>query len=193
MKFCKLVCGQNDMSGEEAHLSGDLSVFEQHLSGHLSAHLSGESQSSVRFDVRSEESQVAENQQVNSDEPKVLSPVLPLLTLSNPLEPVNATPGNPSPQRGLSDGSERKKAEREHVTSQAGDLASKKSLFQLCVPRQSLDVFGNIVLHYADDGHESLEGIERAAVGWCGEHGLSLPDDPGSVVRRILRRADGRG
>jgi hypothetical protein len=76
----------------------------------------------------------------------------------------------------------------EHGVIEAGDSPSKKPVFQLAIPRERLDGFGTIVLHYANDGHETLEEIERKVVTWCREHHFPLPGDPGSEVRRILRR-----
>jgi hypothetical protein len=68
---------------------------------------------------------------------------------------------------------------------------SPKPVFELATPGQRLTAFGQIVLHYVNEGYESLEQIEAEAVKWCQEYQFPLPDNPCSEVRRILRRVVG--
>lgn len=71
--------------------------------------------------------------------------------------------------------------------------SQKKAAFELAIPKQNLDTFGRAVMHFVEEGYESLEEIHRATVRWFRKNNLRTPAHPGEVIQRILRKADGRG
>jgi|SRR5208337_499251 len=178
-----------NVSGGKRFVSSNVSVLEGFVSGQ-----SGEC---VRESVRSEESQVPKMQPVDSDGHRVLPPVSRGLTLNEPSKPI------------FSASEERSRKEREPVTcsdpavvspvenlkAEEPERAKAKAFFEVKpeIQKASLSTFGQVVMHFANEGLPELSEITQKSLEYCKTNalGFAVPEDPAGFVKRILGRKCG--
>jgi hypothetical protein len=175
-----------NVSGGKRFVSANVSAPEGFVSGQ-----SGEC---VRECVRSEESQVPKVHPVDADGHRVLPPVSRGLTFNEPSKPI------------FSASEERSRKEREPVTRSDPAVASPvenlkvegpervkaKAFFEVKpeIQKASLSTFGQVVVHFANEGLPDLSEITKKSLEYCKTKGLgfAVPEDAAGFVKRILRR-----
>jgi hypothetical protein len=85
----------------------------------------------------------------------------------------------------------------ESLKAEEPERAKAKAFFEVKreVQKYPLSTFGQVVVHFANEGLSELSEITKMSLEFCKKHrpGLAVPDDPAGFVKDILRRKCGNG
>jgi hypothetical protein len=148
----------------------------------------------------SHKAQVSETPPVNADGQRVAAEVSRALTPLNRGEPPFFAPEKRS-KEGQEPGATAAPLAAlslpESLKAEEPERAKAKAFFEVKPERQEypLSTFGQVVMHFANEGLRELSEITQKSLEYCKTNGLgfAVPDDPAGFVKDILRRKCGDG